>query len=126
MKQVLGLLVPVIVLLLVAVLALRAWGAWYARPSQREVPRWRASLLFSGLVAVSLGLLMFVGIAIYAQASGGLGYNFAPATLWARADFLLCLAALTLAAMGKGRGRGSVMIGALVMLAIWLGLALST
>lgn len=126
MRHVERLLVPIILVSVVATLTIRAWWLWHATARQPAVPRWRSGAFFSGLAAVSLAFMIFVGIAGYAQISGGLGYNFAPATLWARVDLWLCLVGLTCAALGRGPGRGIVLIGALVMLGIWLGLCLST
>ena len=125
MRHVQGLLAPIILLSVVAALTIRAWWLWRVTPRRPCRPRWRAVALRSGLVAVSLAFIIFLGIGVYARVSGGLGYNFAPATLWVRADLWLCLAGLALAALGKGPGRGLVVVSALVTLAFWFGLALS-
>ena len=117
---------PVILLSAAAALTIRAWGFWHAAVPQPRVARWRSGAFSSGLVTVSVALIIFLGIGVYAQISGGLGYNFSPATLWVRIDLWLCIVGLSCGILGKGSGRGLVVAAALIMLGFWFGLALST
>jgi len=53
-----------LLLMVVVVLLVRVWRSWCGMPGRFASPHWRTVLFFSGLIAISLELVTFAGLAV--------------------------------------------------------------
>jgi hypothetical protein len=117
----------VFLILIAATLGFGAVGwNWYHRDSSLEVSRWRRSLGFLGLLAVSVQVLLFFAFEAYGFVVGNFDYRTKYFFSWARVDSGICVFVLLAALFGKGRFRLPMVVSTLAIAAIWFMLGLGS
>ena len=121
---------PGLVVFLILIAATLGFGAfgwnWYHRDSSLEVSRWRRSLGFLGLLAVSVQVFLFFAFEDYGFVIGNFDYRTKYFFSWARVNSGLCAFVLLAALFGKGRFRLPMALSTLAIAAIWFILGLGS
>ena len=98
------------------------WAVWFQK--RVVIDRtWRDTVAFSGLMALTIACAMFLGTLAYALATSGFGSDPSTPRFLARISVWLCLAAVASSALGRGRYRLPVFLGAVAFGVLWVMVA---
>jgi hypothetical protein len=114
-----GVVIFLVLVLAVLSLAILAWVWWIGNPGGAQAPRWRNTLGFVGLAALSLQIFVFSLFEAYGFVTGSFSYRSEHLLLWGRVDFYLGVAAIAGAVLGKGWFRAPVVLSAVALEIIW-------
>jgi hypothetical protein len=98
-----------------------AWVRWARLTARFPPPRWRSLLAFIAFLLSSGSALWSIVLIVHARITGGFPFYHPVLLASIRFGLLASLASMVLGALGKGIVRVPAILGAAVMLLVWLG-----
>ncbi len=112
------------VLIAVGIVVAQTWLDWRNSKTAWVVPDWAKGIALAAVIAISLtAAASFTSVWLQSEAGQG-SSALGSGPFWMELGFLLCVMGIIAFAMRRKRARTMVLLGAVVAVALWLGVAL--
>ena len=113
------------ILLIVGIVISQTWLEW--REAERRIPHptWASGLALAGVLAASLTAFTSLASIFLRNAGNDWTAGLSSGLILPQIGFLLCALGVVIAAVRKKRLRTMLLLGGLLSVAFWLGLALA-